>query len=224
MAGFLGMIGVILTVFPMHKHIRWLPIVVVIVIGLLGLRTATRGLDWRNQYTLADKSIVASPDDYIAYNTLSTEYLSQGNFNKAKEYAERSINIYPIFSNYNNLGTALAGLGDYSNAVNAYYTGLKFGNYNLLYENIAILTLVYGQPAVDKVFLLQSLTKFPDDSILWQYLAILEQRDNDNTTARIAINNAARYGQIPQFIYDGIISNQPFIITLSNDGKKIYIP
>jgi tetratricopeptide (TPR) repeat protein len=224
MAGVLGMIGVVLTVFPPRIRPIWLLMVGIAVIGILGFRTGLRGLDYRNQYTLAYKSIAASPDDYVADNIVAAGLNDQGKFAQGKVYAQRSVDIFPTFVNYNNLGLSLAGLGDYSAAAHAYYTGLSYGKYVLIYENIAALTLVYGNPNTDKQYLVQTLGKYPQDSIVWLDLAILEDRYNDNADAKVAITNAAMYGQAPKFIYNSIMNNQPFTVELIGTGKSVNIP
>jgi hypothetical protein len=100
---------------------------------------------------------------------------------------------------------------------------LSYGNDVSIYEDLATLTLVYGNPAEDKQFLLNSLQQFPRDATLWTYLAILEDRNNDNTDAKISISNASDYGQVPPIIYDGIVNDQPFMLQLNNLGTKIRI-
>ena len=224
MVGILGMFGVILTVLPLHSLPKWvLPAIGVILIGALGFRTGLRGLDWHNEYTLALSDITSSTENFGAYNVLSKELINQGRFDQAKEYAERSITIFPTFTNYINLGIALTDLGDYSGASRAYYEAIKYGNSSLAFEDIAELTLVFGEPSIDKQFLLQAINRFPQDAKLWMYLAILEDRNEDNIDAKVSISKAASLDQIPQFIYNGIMNNQPFTILLDKSGKSISV-
>jgi hypothetical protein len=223
MAGVLGMAGVVLTVFPLRIRPSWLLIIAVLVISTLGIRTATRGLDWRNPYSLAYKDVATSREDYAAYTSLAGYLIERGNFSQAKAYAERSISIYPSYASYNDLGLASNYLGDYPEAVAAYSQGVKLYDSSTLYENLGALTLVYGSPGSNKQFLLSAVDKFPQDYKLWLYLAILEDRYNDNAGAKVAISNAANYGQVPQFIYDHIMNNQPFTLNLGNTGKSIVI-
>ena len=94
MAGLLGMIGIALTVFPLKLHSNWLLLIAVMVLGLLGFRTAARGLDWRSEDTIARSDIVASPSDFIAYDILAVHYNEQHNYVLARYYAEHSVVIY----------------------------------------------------------------------------------------------------------------------------------
>src|SRR6202044_3513253 len=106
----------------------------------------------------------------------------------------------PTFVNNNNLGVALAGLGDYLAAAKAYYKGLSYGQYEVIYENIGALTLVYGNPNTDMLYLTQTLGRFPQDYKLWIYLAIFEDKNSNNVAAKLAIAKANTYGPVPELI------------------------
>jgi len=223
MVGVLGMIGVLLETFRSSIRPSWFLIVAAVLLVTFCVRTGLRGPNWNNTYTLATYDIKASKEDYVAYENIGETLLQNGDFNDAETYISRSINIQPNSVNYNDLGLILGNLKDYSGATNAYYSGLQYGNFEYLYDNIGDITLVYGQAAVDKAFLLQSLSKFPDDSKLWMFLAILYERNNDNADAEIAISNAEKYDIVPQTYYDGIMSRQPFMIGASNLGTMVSV-
>jgi tetratricopeptide (TPR) repeat protein len=223
MVGWLGMIGVILVTYQSHIHPKWFFIIAILLIGILGVRTAFRGLDYRNPLSLAYKNISVSKEDYVAYNQIAGYLLEQNEYSQAEVYAAHSVHIFPATINYNDLGYALGGLGNYSGAMNAYDQGLKYGSYYILYENLGELTLVYGNPSSNKQFLLNSLKLFPQDSKLWMYLAILEENNNDTSDAKYAIANAAADGQISQVMYNSIMYNQLSALKVANLGKTIYI-
>ncbi|MGD0284470.1 MAG: tetratricopeptide repeat protein [Candidatus Saccharimonadales bacterium] len=226
MVGWLGMIGVSLVAFQTRIQPKWFLAIAALIIGLFGVRTAYRGLDYRNPINLAYKNISVSPTDYAAYNDISSLYLNQGNFKEGKIYAEKSVNIYATDVNLNNLGVAQLDLGNYSGAYNAYSRVLKLKNgvdYNVVIDNLAGLTLVYGNPHSNAQFLVSSLGKFPKDSRLWAYLAIFDQQHGDNADAQKAIKYAVEYGQVPPSIYDNLMSNTPFTINLGNTGRTLYV-
>jgi tetratricopeptide (TPR) repeat protein len=225
MAGILGMVGVLFVTFRSRIQPRWFFITAAILVGMLGVRTAVRGTDWSSQYTLALHDIAASKQDYNAYNDIAYSLMQQHKFNEAEMYAERSIDIFPGMVNYNNLGFINANMGDFQGAVNAYYAGLKYSNYGYssIYENIAALTPALGNPRVDQQFLLQAVGRFPHDSKIWMFLAILDDRYGDNPAAKVAISQAAKYGQVPQFVYEGIMNNQPFNINAGAAAKGYII-
>lgn len=224
MVGVLGMIGVVLSVFRPRIKPVWMLIIAVIVVGSLGLRTAVRGLDWRSPYTLALKDLTVSKEDYNTYESIATELINQNNYSEAKLYVDKSIKIYPTYINYYSLGLILTYEKDYSRAMNAYEVGLTLGNDISINQNLAALTLVTGDPQANKQLMLRALQTFPHDSNIWMYLAILDERNNDNTSAKVAIANAQAYGQVPGYIYDSIINNQPFTINIADKGLSLQVP
>ncbi len=227
MVGLLGMIGLVPTtlVLPSLKF-RQYPIAfvaVLIILLLLGARTIVRASDWSSQYNLARHDITASKEDYIADNDIAEYYYSQNKYVAAQGYARRSVAIFPYVTNYNTLGESLFLAGNYDGAYVAFTKGTTYKPYSPLYDNLAVLTLVHGTASTNRQFFTQSLVNFPTNSTLWTYLGLLDQRQNDNVDARAAIMQAANDGQVPQFIYDGIMSNTPFVITLPN-LKTVAIP
>lgn len=216
------MIGVILTVFPLRVRPDWILLALaVLIIGGLGVRTAFRGLDWRSEYTLSSKDITASPDDYIAYNAITADLINQNKYSQAEPYALHSIKIYPTYPNFLNLGVILSYQGNYKGAVAAYQQALKYSHNIGVYEDLGSLTLLTGDPRSNKQFLVSSLKLAPTDANLWMYLALLEERTNDNANAKIAISNAASLGQVPQNIYDNIMNNVPFTLNVAGQSLKI---
>ncbi|MEO8104927.1 MAG: tetratricopeptide repeat protein [Candidatus Saccharibacteria bacterium] len=223
MAGVLGMLGIVVVAFKPRISPNACLIASVIIIGLLGLRTGIRGLDWGNDYKMARHDIAASPQDYAAYNTLAAESIKLGNYQEARAYAEKSISYYPGFTNYNNLGVALTAAGDFDGAVDAYNHSLQHGDTNLVYDSLAELTFVHGDPATNRKFLEMAITKYPHDGTLWLYLSILEDRNNNNSGAKAAIVEATKYSQIPPAVYDAIMNNKPFAVS-ALDGKLVQVP
>jgi hypothetical protein len=221
--GVLGMLGIVIEAY--RVRLKWIVIVGVAVIGLLGVRTALRGLDYSSQYSLSSKDIVASPSDYVAYNNVAGILLSRNQFSHAKPFAEKSVNIFPTSLNLNNLGLDLTDLGDYSGAKSAYERGINYNSFysQVIYENLADLTIVYGNPSTDGQFFTDALKKFPQDSEILMYLAIVEDEYNDNTMAKTYITKAAEDGQIPRVIYYEIINNKPLILNFNGTGKLVTI-
>lgn len=225
MVGVLGMIGVILTVFKPRISPRWLLVIAVVVISVLGLRTALRGLDYRTQYALTRQDIAASPQDFNAYNFMSSSLYSQGDYQAAQTYAQRSIAVFPTPVGYEYLGVALIGQGDYAGGEQAFVQGLHYGNFDPLYDNLGALIVAYGgNQTSDQQFLLNALKHFPKDPDLWSDLAIFEARHGNNAVAKVAISNAASYGQVNQAIYNSIMNNKSLTVNLPEFRKNITIP
>ncbi len=224
MVGVLGMIGILLVAFQDYIRPNLFIAVVAVVICILGIRTIFRGTEWGNKYTLAKHDIAASKEDYVAYYLLAEAFSKRGDYRQAKVYATQSVNIFPAFTNYNDLGVISANLGEYAEAAKAYNNGLKYGAAtSTIYENMGDLALVYGDPTVSKQNILGALHRFPHDFYLCVDLAILEDQNGDNSDAKVAIAHAASYGRVPQFIYDGIMTNRPFEFNLSNINANVTV-
>jgi Flp pilus assembly protein TadD len=147
-------------------------------------------------------------------NNISEGLIEQGNYAQAAVYARRSASIYPTVSNYNNLGVALEYSENYKEAVAAYNEALKYGNLSIIYENLAEITLLYGNPSYDSQLFQKALNTYPHDYKIWLYLAIMEDAAGANANAKVALAYSAKYGQIPEQLYDEILRGQSFSIKL----------
>ncbi len=224
MAGLLGMIGVILVTFPVRVEQKWLIMAAVIILSVLGVRTAMRGTDWSNSVILASKDLKASKENYPVYNGYAAYMIRHGRFSEAKANALHSISIYPSFTGYDYLGQALAGLGDYAGAEKAYDAGIKLGNnYGTLYADKAVLMLVYGDPATNKQFLLTAVHKFPENSELWTSLAVFEDKNNDSADAKVAIATASHLGNVPPTLYNWIMNDESFSLHMASLNTNITV-
>jgi len=215
MAGVLGMIGVAISAFKPRIKPSWLLIIAVLIIGILGVRTAIRGTDYSSVYKLSLKDVAASKEDFKAYTGLSQAYFKMGNYDLAKSYAKKSIEIFPDMSNYQNLGAALVYQGDYDAAYAAYNTGLKYGNYSQLLDNLAELTLVHGTPVDNQKFFATSLKQYPNDPYIWIYYALQLYRAGHAQYAKAAATNALTYGKLIPLV-DGVYNS-------INKGEHFYI-
>ena len=213
MIGVLGMIGILLVAYQDRFQWSWLSVLSLAIICTLGARTAVRGLDWHDQLSFSYKEIAASPGDYSAYNDIAYGLIQQNQYAQAASYSRESIAIYPSPDSYNNLGYSLAHLGQFAAAADAYDDGIRYGDDYRLYGGRGWLTLVYGSYASNLQFLEGAIQKFPQDPALLMYYAILEENHGDNTVAKDAITKAVNYGpgQIPESLYDDIISNQKLL-------------
>jgi tetratricopeptide (TPR) repeat protein len=222
MAGLLGMLGVALMTVKARIQPEWLLLPVVLLIGVLGVRSALRGTDYRSQYNLAVHDLAASGgNNYSAMSNISQYLIDHGKYKEAAAYAQRSIDIYPVVSNYINLGVALEQSGDYPGAVKAYNQALKYGDVSIIYENLGLILLVYSDPATTNQFFQRAINAYPHDFRLWVYLAIFEGAKGSNKEAKVAIANAAKYGPVPPVIYNNIMNNQPFALPLL--GKTLLV-
>jgi tetratricopeptide (TPR) repeat protein len=205
--GLLGMFGIVIQSCRVKIHARWIIVVMVVIILILGFRTAMRAFDWRSQVRLAQIDLLASPDNYFAYNLIAIHYLNQGNYSMALRDVNRSLAQFPSYSSYNTLGEILSDEGDYS---------INHGgsDYSTPYENIAQLLVLSNNQSYNQGFMVNALGLFPQDSALWIDYAIIEQKYGNNATARYALTRASLYGSVPVSLSQAVMNNSPLQLNL----------
>lgn len=221
MAGLLGMIGV--TVQSLHWKISptVLGMALLLVLALLGFRTAMRGLDWRNQYTLAAIDIQASPDNYIANNLLASLAFKNNNYTKAQYYEYRSYTDYPSITSAYFLGQIEGNEGNYVKAGMYFKQVINNGPgkyYQGAYENISVYLLDVGSPKADEAFDQAALQEFPEDSEIWTNYALLEKENGNTQQAGYALSKVAQYGSVSPSLEEAIVYDQ--LVTLNLPGEK----
>ena len=65
------------------------------IVAALGIRTAIRNTDWRNDDAVTLAAIAVSPDSPLALRRLGHEQFVLRNFDKAREFLERSLELNP---------------------------------------------------------------------------------------------------------------------------------
>jgi len=210
--GLLGMIGVLTEAFNIQIKNKWSLMLVITILILLSIRTFIRSYDFRDKLTLYRHDVNISKDSFALESVLGLELVKQGKLMEAKQHIEKSIALYPYFSNYDNLGEIYVGLGDYKKAREAYEKAMKFGDYYIVYEDLAGLSLVSGDPTENLKFIAYALRKFPTDAKLWLYLAVVSYQNQYIDLAKQAITKAYEYDKtnsgIPYF-YNAIMTDQP---------------
>jgi len=215
--GLLGLLGILFESYVINKSNRTIGYsVVVIIVVFLSLRTFDRSFDWRNQYTFASHDIQVS-QSYSLDSVLSSYYVGQGQYQKAKLYAQKSVTTYPSLLGYENLGVAEVGLKDYKEAKESYLKALHYGNYYQVYDNLGTLALQYGDQQENIQFLEKAIQQFPQDGHLWTCLAVLEYGQKNVDDAQYAITQAVKYNNDPNIvsIYEIIMNQKPLHINFT---------
>jgi protein O-mannosyl-transferase len=216
--GLLGMIAVLIEAFNISFKNKWILILIIMILISLSVRTIVRSNNFRDKITLYRHDVAVSKDSFALENVLGLELVKLGKLEEAKRHIERSIALYPYFSNYDNLGEIYVGLGDYKKAREAYKEAMKYGDYYIVYEDMAGLSLVDGDPAENMKFIAYALNKFPHDAKLWLYLAIVSYQNKDVDIAKHAITqsylNDKNNPGIPYF-YNTIMNNQPLNLKIN---------
>jgi protein O-mannosyl-transferase len=216
--GLLGMFGVLLEVFNFSLKNKWVLSILLIILIALSIKTVIRSNDWHDNITLYTHDLRVSKDSFALENVLGVQLMKQGKLQEAKSHIERSVALFPYFSNYDNLGEIYVALGDYKNARRAYEKAMKYGDYYLVYEDMAGLSLMDGDPVNNMRFIETALKKYPRDIKLWLYLAIVAYQHKDVDIAKYAITQAhlidGNNPQIPYF-YNSIMQNLPLNVKIS---------
>jgi tetratricopeptide (TPR) repeat protein len=188
--GLLGCIGVILASAKINWKNTWVFAICVILSSAFFLRTFIRTFDFRNDFVLASHDTAVSPS-YNAEYIISHNFYERGDMTNAKLHAEKSIQLFPYITNYTNLGAIESSMGDYQSAKGSYLNALKYGDDKLPFENLAALSLVYGDNNENISFLRNTaLKKYPNDGELWFYLAVLEFKFGDQIAGKSDLQQA----------------------------------
>jgi tetratricopeptide (TPR) repeat protein len=223
MAGILAMIGVLLDTYKDRINKLALLSVAVCLIVALGTLTALRGQDWGDQLVLAKKDAAASKENYRAYDRMSNYYLENHNFAEAEKSARSSISIYPNFSAYTTLGSALLGQGEYLEARQAYIQALSFGDYSNAVEHLALITLVYGDEKENAAFYKMAIQRFPSNATLLRYYAVWKAKTGDREGAKLTIMQAVRHGGVPDQLYNQITNGDKFQFNVNGTPISITV-
>jgi hypothetical protein len=218
--GVLGMIGIAYSSFKKRIHIdhRILATIVVLLIIVLGIRTAVRGTNWSSQDNLAYHDITASKEDYFAYNNIAYQLDFEGKPKLAQKYSQKSVAIFPEDDNCDTLGIIDAQLKEYPQSYVAFINGLKYQENpqvdEQLYYKAAILMIWYGNPSKNISLLEGGVSRFPQDGKLWTLLAIIEYRNNDVADAQNSIRQAYFLSSSAETsgVYHVIMNNEKMVI------------
>ena len=189
--GLIGLIGLIINNFKMSNPLRGknsnlrllLFTVALTTIALLSIRVIYRNYDWKNELTLVSHDIKISRESYHLEQNLANNYFLNNEIEKAIYHYERSIQIFPYFTNYTNLGTAYRKAKEIDKAEQSYKKALEIGNFYLTYEQLASLYYSEKQDyTMAKEVAQRGLTYYPNNQKLLLILALsyykLDQLEN----------------------------------------------
>jgi Flp pilus assembly protein TadD len=70
----------------------------IVLAGSFSVRTWSRNLDWRDDFTLFRSAVAVSPDSVIVRGNLAHQYLRRGEFGPARENYRRAAEIHPEYA------------------------------------------------------------------------------------------------------------------------------
>jgi tetratricopeptide (TPR) repeat protein len=167
---------------PAHRRAVYGACLAVIVI--FGIRAMFRNADWKDGHSLYShdekiESRVSFGGSYDLENNLGVELFRAGKIEEAGIHFEKSIVLQPRWTYpHNNLGAVLERRGDLDGALKQYEKAIELSDYYLAYENKANTLIRMGKYAEAKLFLSDSLLKFPENNKMKLFLAWLYAAKN----------------------------------------------
>jgi len=217
--GLLGVMGVIINTFTVHKKTKTaLYLCGFIILILLSLRTVNRNADWKDALTLYihDSKIHTN---YDIENNLGLEYVAIGNYKEAIIHYEKSVDMYPYDATISNLAQAYDKIGKkelarkyYTESITAKYKSSNTRNLvlALAYERLGYLSIRIDSPEKSVKFIKEALQLYPNSVNLWFDLAVSENRLGNKAEA---LNAAGKMKQLlptdqTNYYYNQILNNE----------------
>lgn len=188
MVGLLGMVGVFIsTISIKNKLLAYSGFTsAILIIILLSSRSIIRNSDWKNSLTLFSHDIKISKDNFELEALLGYELVSADRHSEAKKYLEKSLKTYVQAPVLNNLGTVYFKEGDTSKALSYFYKSLALEEDEGIRQNIIYVLLDQKNHNQAKSFTEDSLKIFPQNPVLWAYLAIVNDKIGNTSEAEFA--------------------------------------
>jgi len=205
--GFLGIIGtciVYVNTYGRFKKIGF--ILAVSILILFSLRTIIRNTNWQNSITLDlhDSKILDSSD---LENNLGVDYESIKKYPIALKHFTKSVSMQPTELNTENTAIVYEEIGDMKNASRYYDFSTELHAQNLLVSN---------NPQDANDFIENAVVAYPNDWLLWKYLAIAGLELKNNHEANLAAKQANHLNP-KDSDSKHILANQPFNIILAGN-------
>ncbi|MEZ4752565.1 MAG: tetratricopeptide repeat protein [Bdellovibrionota bacterium] len=146
------------------------------IVLIAGTLTVFQLRHWRNDFSLFHSVVARNSGSWLAYNNLASAYETAGDFESARRFYERSIQIHPHIPGYNSLGIVSMEMGKPREAVDWLQKGLAAGFEDArLYNNLGTAWLQLGEKERAEVSFLRSLQLQPMD-ITYQNLQRLRSQ------------------------------------------------
>lgn len=212
--GLLGMVGVAVSKLEHKKRvIQVIYVALTIMIILFSLRTMARNIDWQSPVYLYSHDLKNDVNNFDMQNNLGNELFQLGEIENAKVHFEKSIDLSPKQSiNYTNLATVYAVKKEYSKAFSYYNKAIENNpDYYPAYEKSAFIYLSQKQYKQAISYLKEAILKFPNQPVLYIFLAEAHYRIGDNKNALLSAKKAysIQPSDYNMFIIESIKNNRP---------------
>jgi len=212
MVGLLGIIGTLSTKL-LSAHPNWRIQIIflsIIVIFLFSVRTIIRNYNWHDATTLFKHDLLVSKNNYELELLLSYELNKIGNYKESLIHSKNSIQYFPTYSGWSNLGVAEIKSGDTDQGITALKNAYALLPYEDVAQNLSYALLKYKSPQDAKNFINQQLVKFPNNPYFWFYLAIANYKLGNNSDTITAAQQcySLSAGEKCKVIYLNLQKNQ----------------
>ena len=131
---------------------RWLAVGCVVVLGLLGIRSAWQAHYWHTTVSLFEHALTVNPHSAVAHNNLGAALQSQGRLAEAIDHYTEAIRFRPTFAlAHFNLGYVLRSQGHIQQAVDHYTEALRLEPYDVsAHYNLGLALAKQGRLAEAK--------------------------------------------------------------------------
>lgn len=177
---FIGMLGILgvcieakLLKLPKLTIIIWGLMIIILI--ALGIRTYIRNNNWKDTITLYEHDMKYSQSNFLITNALGTEYIKDGDFEKAKPFIMASVAEYPYFANLNNAAIIALHEGNIGQARKYLQQAITQSNHYLVYENYSSFLIKYGPSKEEaKSFTQKAILQFPQSEKLKENLKFIQ--------------------------------------------------
>lgn len=199
--GLLGLLGLATTLLPKKFLKRNVAIsAVVIVLVLLSVRSIVRNTNWQNDTTLLLHDIKVH-SNYELENNLASFLLYQRRFDESLVHGKRSVELYEYDKNLTNLGFIYEQLKDNKNAEASYRKSISLyykptrndAAISRAYLRLSGIYLFSGNPKQAESVLLEAVKRYPNNGVLWSFLAQAQYDQKKQEEALISAGKAKKY-------------------------------
>ena len=205
LAGFLGLLGIVIQIVPLKKYSSLVAIILIIVLLGFSTRTIMRNTNWQSGLTLYEHDLPLSDnfDNRNSYAVLltmnaATEADKKSKYSQALIHLEKSVEQYAHERNLLNLGVGYVNVGEKQKAVTYFNRALQSKNYESpqhkhnkdTYKKIASFYFFNEEMHELKRISQAGVKDYPTAADLWVLLALSEYKLQNHQNALEASDKA----------------------------------
>jgi tetratricopeptide (TPR) repeat protein len=199
--GLLGLSGLAVTMLSKKFLKKQIVITIIVtVLILLSARSIVRNANWHDDTTLLLHDIKVH-SNYELENNLASFLLYQRRFDESLVHAKRSVELYEYDKNLTNLGFVYEQVKDNKNAELNYRKSISL--YSKSTRNDAAISRAYlrlsgiylfnGNPKQAESVLLEAVERYPNNGVLWSFLAQAQYDQKKQEEALLSAQKAKKY-------------------------------